>query len=339
LFCRHFAHQIALLGRKQKIAPMKYIFPALLGLCLTSACSQQKKHHLPRESARYLIVVQVTPAAGVPAATALKDMAEFAKDRLETAGITYQGIETDESTNTIHFRLIDGPTVPAGTKARYDAAYFQNAIVPKAKLEFWDIYQVQDTGLSAPFQQFYEETFLFKYLEYNGQDRLGATVFGIAEIADVPVIDSFLALPEKNALFPPDLKFSWAKARMESGKLELFALKTHNRPAPLTGKDLKDAYAYPDGQSGGVMVGLDFNANAAVTWEEMTRKAAEDNHRGIAIVLNDEILSVPMVMTPIQGGKSSLTGGFTAKEAQDLALQLKMTIAGHQMTVLKAVTL
>lgn len=68
----------------------------------------------------------------------------------------------------------------------------------------------------------------------------------------------------------------------------------------------------------------------------MTRKASEDNHRGIAIVLNDEILSVPMVMTPIPGGKSSLTGDFTSKEAQDLALQLKMTIAGHRLNIVKA---
>lgn len=319
---------------------MKYIFSALLGLCLISACSQQKKYHLPREPARFLIVVQVTPVAGVPAATALKDMAQFATDRLETAGITYQGIETDESTNTIHFRLIDGPPAPpAGPTARYEVAYFQNAIVPKAKLEFWDIYQVQDPGLSAPFQQFYEEQFLLKYLEFNKEGYLGSTTFGIANVADVPVIDSFFALPEKKALFPPDLVFGWAKARMDSGKLELFALKTHNRPAPLTGKDLKDAYAYPDGQSGGVLISLDFNANGAVIWEEMTRKAAEDNHRGIAIVLNDEILSVPMVMTPIPGGKSSITGGFTSAEAHDLALQLKMTIAGHQMTVVKAETL
>lgn len=315
---------------------MKYIFSALLGLCLTSACSQQKKYHLPREQARFLIVVQVTPVAGVPAATALKEMAQLATDRLETAGITYQGIEVDESTNTIHFRLIDGPPAPAGTTARYDAAYFQNAIIPKAKLEFWDIYQLQDPGLSAPFQQFYEEQFLFKYLEFNLKGYMGATVFGIADVANVPVIDSFLALPEKKAIFPPDLVFGWAKARMEPGKLELFALKTHNRPAPLTGKDLKDAYPSPDGRPGGGVVSLDFNANAAIIWEEMTRKASEDNHRGIAIVLNDEILSVPMVMTPISGGKSSITGGFTLEEVQDLVLQLKMTIAGHQLKVVKA---
>lgn len=315
---------------------MKYMFPVLLGLCLASACSQQKKYHLPRVPARYLVVVQVAPVAGVPPETALTDMAQFATDRLETTGITYQSIETDEATNTIHFRLIDGPPAQAGETVRYDAAYFQNAILPKAKLEFWDIYQVQDSGLSAPFQQFYEEQFLFKYLEFNGGGYLGSTTFGIADVADVPVIDSFLALPEKKALFPPDLVFGWAKARMGAGKLELYALKTYNKAAPLSGSDLKDAYAYPDGQSGQVLIGLDFNANATLTWEEMTRKASEDNHRGIAIVLNDEILSVPMVMTPIPGGKSSITGGFTSKEAQDLALQLKMTMTGHQMTVLKA---
>lgn len=318
---------------------MKYTGLLLLGLCGAMACSPEKKHYLPSEPARFLIEVKVIPVAGVPADQALEDMAKFAVDRLETAGITYQAIETDKTTNTIQFRLIDGPPAQAGETVHYDAAYFQNAIIPKAKLEFWDIYQVSDSGLSKPFMQFYEEQFLFKYLEFNLKGYMGTTVFGIADVANVPVIDSFLALPEKKALFPPDLKFSWAKARMEPGKLELFALKTHNRPAPLTGKDLKDANGNLDEQSGDVFVSLDFNARGAEAWEEMTRKASEDNHRGIAIVLNDEILSVPMVMTPIPGGKSSITGSFTFEEVQDLTLQLKMTIAGHQMTVVKAVAL
>ncbi|MDZ4679874.1 MAG: hypothetical protein SH848_14640 [Saprospiraceae bacterium] len=318
---------------------MKHALLLLLALYMATACSPGEKKHLPSEAARFLIEVKVIPVAGIPADQALNDMAKFAVDRLETAGITYQAVETDETTNTIRFRLIDGPPAQAGERVHYDAAYFQNAIIPKAKLEFWDIYQVNDPGLSAPFQQFYEEQFLFKYLEFNVQGQSGPTVFGIADLADVPVIDSFLALPEKKALFPPDLKFGWAKARMVGGKLELFALKTYNRPAPLTGRDLKDAYVFVDGQPGQVMVGLDFKAGAAVIWEEMTRKASEDNHRGIAIVLNDKILSVPLVMSPIPGGKSSITGDFTLEEAQDLALQLKMSTAGHQMTVLKAVAL
>lgn len=318
---------------------MKCLLLVLCGLCVLVACSTEKKHHLPSVPARFLIEVKVVPVAGVPAGQALKDMAKFAVDRLEMAGITYQDVETDETTNTIRFRLIDGPPAQSGETVDYNAEYFQNTILPKAKLEFWDIYQVQDPGLAKPFMQFYEEGFLFKYLEFNQQGYLGPAVFGIADIADVPVIDSFLALPEKKALFPPDLLFGWAKARMEAGKLELYALKTYNKAAPLSGNDLTDAYAYPDGQSGNVLVGLDFNAHSALTWAEMTRKAAADNHRGIAILLNDEILSVPMVMNAITEGKSAITGGFTLKEAQDLALQLKMTIAGHRMSVLKVESL
>ncbi|NUO02385.1 MAG: hypothetical protein HUU01_17400 [Saprospiraceae bacterium] len=315
---------------------MKYFFPLLVVFYWYVACTPKKtNHHLPSVPARFFIEVQVTPGDGIPMEQALDDLAKLAADRLEMAGVNYQSIETDAAANTIRFRLIGSPGAQRGSTPDDEAVFFQNVIIPKAELEFWDIYQVSDSGLATPFARFYEEGFLFKYLEYNAQGQLGSAVFGIADAAHVPVIDSFLALPEKKALFPSDLLFGWARARMGTGQLELYALKTGNKPAPLTSRDLADAYVHPGGRPNDAQVGLDFKADAAVVWEKMTRKAAEDHNRGIAIVLNGKILSVPLVMQPITVGKSSLSAGFTFAEAQDLALQLKMTMAGHRMTLIK----
>ncbi len=313
---------------------MKNIFLILSGLFLTIACSRQKQYHLPDVRARYLVEVAVTPAEGTQANDALAELARLAVERLEAAGITYQSIDIDETNNTILFKLIDGPPKEPGSAVVHDLAYFQDAIIPKAKLEFWDVYRVNDPGFSAPFQQFYEEMFLFKYLEFNGQGYMSPAVFGMADTQNVAVIDSFLALPEKKALFPKDLVFVWS--RVQNGKKQLFALRTHHRTAPLTGANLVDAQAAPDPQTMDVMISLEFDREGSKIWTNMTEKAAQDNNREIAFVLNDQVITTPMVMNAITEGKSAITGAFTLEEAQDLVFQLAMTKAGHQMKVLRA---
>ena len=51
----------------------------------------------------------------------------------------------------------------------------------------------------------------------------------------------------------------------------------------------------------------------------MTTKAAQDNNRQVAILLDDEVVSAPSVNEPITGGNTQITGNFSIQEAQDLA--------------------
>src|SRR5690625_6095274 len=59
-------------------------------------------------------------------------------------------------------------------------------------------------------------------------------------------------------------------------------------------------------------------------WADMTTKAAQDDNREIAIVLDNEVVSAPRVNTPITGGNSSITGNFTVQEGNDLASILEV---------------
>jgi SecD/SecF fusion protein len=59
--------------------------------------------------------------------------------------------------------------------------------------------------------------------------------------------------------------------------------------------------------------------NGAKAWAEMTTKAAQDNNRQVAILLDDEVVSAPSVNEPITGGNTQITGNFNIQEAQDLA--------------------
>lgn len=87
----------------------------------------------------------------------------------------------------------------------------------------------------------------------------------------------------------------------------------------LWGKDIKDARVEVD-QYGRPYIGLDFKPEAAEKFAEIT-----DQHKGerLAIILDKEIKSAPVIKTRISGGKCIIEGNFTMEEAKDLKIILK----------------
>lgn len=88
----------------------------------------------------------------------------------------------------------------------------------------------------------------------------------------------------------------------------------------VTGKHLKNAEARmtQDGQTAEVT--LEFDKEGT----KLFAKATQDNlNMPIAIVIDNEIISAPNVSSVITNGNAVITGSFTAKEAQDLAVLLR----------------
>ncbi|KJS83890.1 MAG: preprotein translocase subunit SecD [Peptococcaceae bacterium BICA1-8] len=100
----------------------------------------------------------------------------------------------------------------------------------------------------------------------------------------------------------------------------------------ITGKDLKAAKEGmdPSEQDPGRVnfVGLELNAEgakkfAAVTKELVDKYSENDPNRAIAIFLDEQLISAPMVGSAITNGKASISGGFsTLEEAHNLAILL-----------------
>ncbi|SHG98315.1 preprotein translocase subunit SecD [Thermosyntropha lipolytica DSM 11003] len=87
----------------------------------------------------------------------------------------------------------------------------------------------------------------------------------------------------------------------------------------LTGKNLKDAQATVDPQRG-AMVQLEFDKEGT----KLFAKATQENlGRRIAIVIDNNVVSAPVVRDVITTGQAVIEGDFTAKEAQDLAVLLR----------------
>ena len=88
----------------------------------------------------------------------------------------------------------------------------------------------------------------------------------------------------------------------------------------MTGAALEDARAGRDPVSGDYLVQFDLTSEGAETFAQYT-----STHVGeyLAIVLDNRILSIPRIQSPITGGQGTITGEFTLEEANQLAVQLR----------------
>ena len=90
-------------------------------------------------------------------------------------------------------------------------------------------------------------------------------------------------------------------------------------PVLLSGKDLDNAEVNPD-SLGRMGVSLEFNSNGARLFEDATARLIG---KQLAIVLDNVVISAPVVQDRIGGGRAQITGRFTADEAGRLAIMLK----------------
>lgn len=100
---------------------------------------------------------------------------------------------------------------------------------------------------------------------------------------------------------------------------ELLVSQRAYKPSDLSGKDLKRATVVYGQSSAGPAVNIEFNEEGARKFGELTQKYVG---RSVAIFLDDQLVSDPVVNEPIFGGQATISGGFTSDQAKDLATQL-----------------
>ena len=88
----------------------------------------------------------------------------------------------------------------------------------------------------------------------------------------------------------------------------------------LTGAYLTDARVQIDSQYNEPYVSINFDKKGARLFERIT---AENVKKRLAIVLDGNIYSAPVIQEKIAGGEARITGNFTTEEARDLAIVLR----------------
>jgi preprotein translocase subunit SecD len=88
----------------------------------------------------------------------------------------------------------------------------------------------------------------------------------------------------------------------------------------VSGGELSDAQPGFDQRSGEPIVSFKFNSTGSRKFAQAT---AENVGQPFAIVLDNEVISAPVIREPIPGGQGQISGNFTVQSANDLAVLLR----------------
>ncbi|MEM9635363.1 MAG: protein translocase subunit SecD [Pseudomonadota bacterium] len=100
----------------------------------------------------------------------------------------------------------------------------------------------------------------------------------------------------------------------------------------LSGEDLVDAQVSFDQRNNEPVVNFRFNQSGARKFALITQ---QNVNRPFAIVLDDEVISAPVIREPITGGSGQISGNFTVEGANDLAILLRAGALPAKLTVLE----
>ncbi|MBL8882426.1 MAG: protein translocase subunit SecD [Hyphomicrobium sp.] len=98
------------------------------------------------------------------------------------------------------------------------------------------------------------------------------------------------------------------------------------------GEDLADAQPAFDSRNGEPVINFRFNQSGARKFGEFTK---DNVGRPFAIVLDDKVLSAPVIREPILGGTGQISGNFTVESSNALAVQLRSGALPTKLTIVE----
>ena len=118
------------------------------------------------------------------------------------------------------------------------------------------------------------------------------------------------------------------------GRTALMEFQDESGNVVLTGKDLKDARAQID-QGGQKLVSIEFTSEGTQKFADLTARSVGKH---IAILLDKQVLTNPVVNEPIPGGKAVISGNRSIEEAERLAILLRSGALPVKVEVLETRT-
>ncbi len=103
----------------------------------------------------------------------------------------------------------------------------------------------------------------------------------------------------------------------------------------VSGDDLTDARAGYDNRAGGIgerAVDFEFNTRGAIAFARVTR---ENIGKPFAIVLDNKVISAPVIRSEIPGGHGQITGNFGVEEVNRLALLLRSGALPAKLSIIE----
>jgi preprotein translocase subunit SecD len=119
------------------------------------------------------------------------------------------------------------------------------------------------------------------------------------------------------------------KDTLPNGQPAMYAVRQR---VEVEGASLTRASAGTNPQSGEWIVNFEFDTIGARRFGDVTR---QNVGRPFAIVLDDKVISAPVIREPILGGRGQISGRFTAADAQDLSVLLRAGALPAPLTIVE----
>lgn len=216
--------------------------------------------------------------------------------------------------------LAEAPLVePSPTAIELIKAKNISASLSQLNLEFWP------TCTSYEIAQFVFLELKTVIMNETGDESLAQClvsengVVAYVEHADKEKFDNIIV--KAKDVLPKNVILLWS-AKPQYGKYTLYAIKDDcsDGIAPLQGDFIKNAEIGFSGNS--PVLNITMDKNATRIWADMTEECAQER-RPIAIVANAQVLSAPLPIERITGGRSVISGDFTLEEVQAMVAALK----------------
>jgi preprotein translocase subunit SecD len=114
-----------------------------------------------------------------------------------------------------------------------------------------------------------------------------------------------------------------------SGPAQSYVIK---KQVLVSGGDLTDAQTGFDSRSGEPVVNFKFNTAGSRKFAQAT---TDNVGQPFAIVLDNKVISAPVIREPITGGQGQISGNFTVQSANDLAVLLRAGALPAPLTVVE----
>jgi len=184
-----------------------------------------------------------------------------------------------------------------------DLKTIESLIIQKGKLEFYETYNYKELTEILP-----QNNHLLSY--FGGMEpKDSSTKIGCTAQSRVEKLKGYLDSLVNNH----QCKFAW-NLNTESSNACLYALRPEGKNgAVLNGGNIESLKFNQDSTIKQCWVEIKFKKSAIAQWSEITKR---NLNNAIAIVLDNNVLSAPVVRSIIVGGDSQITGSFTLNEVK-----------------------
>ena len=168
-------------------------------------------------------------------------------------------------------------------------------------------------------------TFSSGFQDMSGNVRFPAAL-GFVKTRDTVYLNKLLNDNGIKSKFPPELFLAYGTQTDnpvdKDSVVNIYAIKvTDPKFYPLpTADNIEDCRVDFDPLTGYPMIVFDFDVDGSNNWYTMTKR---NKGKPVAILINDFVLTAPVVEEAIPGGSSRITGDFTVEEAMSLRAMIR----------------